>query len=73
LTARRASVCFAQQGVVIVALWDPSHAVWQGGGPFLTPTRHGAVRVASASGGMMMLSADDGVVFPFDTRTPAFR
>ena len=61
------------QGLVIVAVWDSDHAVWLGGGRFLTPRKIGGVRVAGAAGSVLTLRGDTGTTVSFDAVNRAFR
>jgi hypothetical protein len=62
-----------QQGIVVVAIWDGTHAQWLSGGLFLTPRKDGDVRVVGATGQELLLSAADGASLTFDAATQTFR
>ena len=61
------------QGLVIVAVWDSDHAVWLGGGRFLTPRKIGGIRVSGAVGSVLTLLGDNGTTVTFDAINRVFR
>ena len=56
------------QGAVMVT----PVAAGQRGGRYLTPTKHGAVRVVDAVGEVLELEAEDGTTFYFDVPSRKF-
>ncbi|MGC8635383.1 MAG: hypothetical protein ACP5VP_12160 [Candidatus Limnocylindrales bacterium] len=61
------------KGVVTVAIWNSSRAVWLGGGTSFAPGDHGALRIVGATGETLSLRATDGSTITFDVPTLSFR
>ena len=66
-------VATPDQGVVIVAIWDTSHADWLSGGRYLTPAGIGPVTIVGATGEILELRGTGGSAITFDPRTGTFR
>lgn len=60
------------QGVVIVAIWDTTHATWLSGGRYATPAKIGAVTIVGANGELVLLTGAASTI-SFDPRSGAFR
>lgn len=60
-------------GVITVAIWNSSRAVWLGGGSYWAPAHHGSLAIIDAAGEALALRAADGSTVTFDAVTDAFR
>lgn len=61
------------QGVITVAIWNTSRAVWLSGGSYWSPAHHGSLTIIGATGEALALRAADGSTVTFDAATDTFR
>jgi len=61
------------QGIVVVAIWDATHADWLAGGRYVAPAGIGKLTIVSATGELLTLQDPSGATVTFNPRTGTFR